>query len=301
MGANHARTVAASPSAVLSVVVDADESRARSVAETHGVRWATSTRELECDAVIVATPTNTHMAIATALLDAGMPLLVEKPIASDSNDVATLIAASAASQTPMTCGFVERWNPAVRTALDLVNDPILHMMSVRHSPPALRIEADVVVDLMIHDLDLACRLFDGEPEEVGANAYVPSDRNVAEFADSTVRFQGGLANCSVSRVAQRKVRTVTLALPSEMIEIDLIRQDVTVYRHVRHEMRESGTYRADTIMDIPVPRHHGEPLARQFRHFMELINDEVDQDVERATLMKPHTLMAAVLEQAGIA
>lgn len=301
MGSKHARTVAESGRAELAVIVDADGARAQRLAEAHGGRWTTSVEHLSADAAIVATPTTLHSDIAMDLLDGHHPILVEKPLASDLSSAAAMLRRAEERNVPMTCGFVERWNPAVRTALDLLEGPVMHMMSVRHSPPAPRIETDVVVDLMIHDLDLATRIFEGDAISVGSNAHTPVNNTLPEIADCSIRFAGGLASCSTSRIAQRKVRSVTLAVVDQMIEIDLIRQDVTIFQHVRHEMTEAGAYRADTIIDIPVPRHHGEPLARQFRHFVDLVDGRVDAAAERATLLRPHQLMDAVLSTAGIA
>jgi predicted dehydrogenase len=296
MGANHARVVTTSPLATLSVLVDPDEERAASLAAHAGAKATTDLAAThECDAVIVASPTPGHAPIALDLIDRGLPLLVEKPLAADLTAAQTIVDAAADQDIPLMCGFVERFNAAVSTAADVLDDTPVHVVSIRHSPPTPRTTTSVVYDLLIHDIDLALRFAgDADVDGVsGATSYHP-DTGTAEVADCTLRLtSGAVATLSASRASQRKIRTLLLATPTALIELDLLRQDVTVYRHVREAMvAGSAGYRAETIVDIPFVRHRGEPLALQFEHFVRLVRGEIDPATERSTLIAPHQVAA---------
>jgi predicted dehydrogenase len=128
---------------------------------------------------------------------------------------------------------------------------------------------------------------------VTSTLWRPPESSTAEIADCTIRFAGGtVATLSASRVSQRKVRSLTIATASQLIELDLLRQDISVYRHVRHEQigGPSTTYRAQTVVDIPFVRHAGEPLALQFEHFLDLVEGRADGEAERRRVLPAHAL-----------
>jgi predicted dehydrogenase len=302
MGSHHARVISNSMRARLFAVVDRDRARAEAMAERIG---CLASDDLEvaarADAVIVASPTETHLEIATVLLGAGRPMLVEKPLAPDFASVQSLIKESENQGVPLMCGFVERFNPVIAAAMEVIEAPPIHVVSLRHSPPAPRIVSSVVADLLIHDIDLAVQ-FAGNAGvvDVLSSCFTPPDHPVAEIADCIVRFGGGMvATLSSSRLSQRKVRSLTVTTPSQLVELDLLRQDVSVYRHIRHEQLggQSTTYRAETVVDIPFVRHAGEPLALQFEYFLDLAEGRIDADLERRRLLPAHEIASRV-EQA---
>lgn len=299
MGSNHARVVSNSMRARLYAVVDNDLSRATRTAEKIGCLATTDLEVAErSDAVIIATPTEAHVEVALRLLAAGRPLLIEKPLAPDLASVEAILAASEKQGVPVMCGFVERFSPAIATATEVIEAPPIHVVAIRHSPPAARIASSVVADLLIHDIDLAVHFAAGSPaEQVQSSTWRPRGHPVSEIADCNVRFADGmLATLSASRYSQRKIRSLTVATPEQLVEVDLLRQDVTVYRHVRHEQigASSTTYRAETVMEIPFVRHAGEPLALQFEYFLDLIEGRVDAATERARLLPAHQIAARV-------
>jgi predicted dehydrogenase len=164
----HAGVIAEHASARLAVVVDADVERAKAVADRYGELAATDLSALDaCDAVVVVCATEVHREVALALLADGRPLLVEKPLAPTLDDARAIVDAASAAGLPLTCGFVERFNPSVVTALGLVSSTPLQVMSVRHSPVVQRMATSVVSDLLIHDIDLALLCF-GQPQPVSS-------------------------------------------------------------------------------------------------------------------------------------
>jgi predicted dehydrogenase len=301
MGANHARVIGETEGAELAVVVDIDGMRAQKLADQVGCTASTSIEAaMSCDACIVASPTEHHVDAAVPLILAGRPVLVEKPLAPDLDGAKTILEASDQAGTPISCGFVERFNPAVTTAAQVLLDQPVHIVAIRHSPPAPRMTTSVVHDLLIHDIDLAQRFMGGAPaEDVVGMTVKLSDGRSDEVADCCLRFSSGaLALLSSSRLSQRKVRLFHIEAASSLVEIDLLRQDVTVYRHVRHEqVVEGSTYRAETIVDIPFVRHAGEPLQLQLKHFLALIDGRADQDRERRSLLPAHEIADRIVRR----
>lgn len=296
MGSNHARVVAESPHARLGLVIDPDRRRAADLANRYGATPEADWRAARsCDAVVVASPTETHEEVALDLLGHGVSTLVEKPLAPTLEGARRIVDAAASSKGALMCGFVERFNPAFLTAMGLATERPLHIVGIRHSPAAPRIRTSVVHDLLIHDIDLVLQLAgDGNPVvEVGSATSDPLDRGTADVADCVLRFESGLiATLSASRASHRKIRSLAISDSERLIEVDLLRQNVDVYKHVRHELVGSGSYSAETVHDIPFVRRPGEPLTLQFEHFLRLVEDTRDRQVELDGLLPAHAVAA---------
>ena len=302
MGANHARVVSQSSRATLDMVVDVDGDRAGAMASRYGARSSVHLEDaLTCDAVILATPTQLHLSAALTIIDSGLPLLVEKPVSLDLGEVERVCAAATAGGVALACGFVERFNPVINLALQLLDEPPIHVVAMRHSPKDPRNVGSVIHDLLIHDLDLALLLFgDDAVTKVGGSTWPVASKS-AEIADCTIQFSSGaLATLSASRVGQRKLRSIQVLTPSLLLDLDLLRADVTVYRNVRQEQPDESvalTYRAETIVDIPFVRHTGEPLALELEHFLDLCEGNGDTALEINRIIASHVLAQQVEAQ----
>ncbi len=302
MGANHARVAASHPGTQLVGVVDVNHEAAKALAERFGVRAGCEIERSEVDAVIVATSTATHVDVAVQALDLGIPVLLEKPMAPELTGVHELVEVSKRSRTPLVCGFVERFNAAVRTTQLLLEEEATTIAFVRHSPFNERATASVVQDLLIHDLDLLCRLspaFATSPEALSVAAFgrtVPQSTQT-EAVDAILSNGTCVANFSASRLGQRKVRTLVVGNASQLIETDLFRQTVTMYRHVSHTLLSSGAggYRAETVVDTPYVRHGGEPLFEQLSNFCDVVRGIVTED--NAGTVAAHVLADSVEKQ----
>lgn len=300
MGANHARVIGQLAGVELGVVVDQNLARARNLATRCGAQAAQDLQAVEwCDAVVVASSTETHAAVAERLIEAGRPLLVEKPITEDYTVTERLVECSRIRGVPLMCGFVERYNAAITTTRRLLDEPPVHMITLRHSPVNPLTTSSVVYDLLIHDVDLVLGLAANPAvERIVGDTWRPENGPRAEVADCTVRFAGGaVATMSASRAGQRKIRSLQVATCSSLYEIDLLRQDVTVYRHVHHAVLadDAPGYRAETIVDIPFVRHDGEPLALELARFRDLItSDRADIEAERDSILPAHRVVAAL-------
>ena len=297
MGALHARVISTSPRAELAWVHDHDESTGRASADRHSSHFAPEIDLSHVDAVVVAAPTQFHHEIGLEVLGNRTPLLMEKPLANTLQEVDALLAAAEHHDTPIMCGLLERFNPAVRTAFELSCVP-LHFRSIRHSPMTARIQTGVGGDLLVHDLDLAIRLFREEPTSaIGLTDHAAdADGEVDDIAEALLRFGDyGVAALSASRRSQRKVRAIMIADADRLIEVDLLRQDVTIYRHVLESPTDDDLgYRQQTIIDVPVLRYHGEPLMIQLDHFVDLVQGTVDPRTERESIRPPHAVLHAL-------
>ncbi len=306
MGSLHARVLHDSARADLAVVVESQEHVGRAVAGRHGAAWVSCLDDLPAvDAVVIAAATPAHHGLALQAIDAGLPLLVEKPLADDLTRCQEIVDAAARADVPLMCGLLERYNSAVVTAARLARDPV-HVSAVRHSPYAPRIRTGVAWDLLVHDVDIALRLMQDEPSATTAKLgyFHPGSAVGAEdMAEALMSFPGGrLASVSASRIGQQKIRSLRITEVDRAIEVDLLRQSVTIYRHVDAEIAtEDGLgYRQQTVIEIPALVQLGEPLAVQLDRFVDLLEGRVDAAAERESILPAHRVVDAVVASASV-
>ncbi len=305
MGSLHARVVNTSTESRLAWVSDPVARSGEALARRFGVPWLPTPSFSDVDAIVIAAPTQFHVDLAMQALESGVPLLLEKPLADTAAQSTLIVRRSEELDVPLMCGLLERFNPAIRTAMDIVGRP-LELRTIRHSPYVERIRTGVASDLLIHDADLAIRLFGAEPTAVrGQMAFLHprSEATSEDIGEAILSFPGGgVASLSVSRLAQRKVRELVITEMDRSIEVDLLRQDITIYRHIGETAPtdEDGLgYRQQTIIEIPVIRHLGEPLALQWAHFLGMLDGSVDPAAERSSLMPPHRAVQAAVDDAA--
>jgi predicted dehydrogenase len=274
MGANHARVLRQLPEAVLTAVVDQDLERANLVVGPEG-RGVVDLAEVidEIDAAVVAVPTKFHHDITLQLLRAGKHVLVEKPIAATEVEAKAMVEAAEELGLVFAVGHIERFNPAVVELSKWIENPV-HIRIERINPYSGRILDGVVMDLMIHDLDIVLSLADGaEVVDVeGIGHHVRSDSE--DLAVVTLRFANGLtASLTTSRLGQQKIRQIEVTQHESVVVADLLRQDITINRMTRSEyLSNEGTrYRQSSMVEIPFLEVRGEPLALELSHFIECI------------------------------
>ncbi len=279
MGSSHARVIAESSVADLAVVIDIDTEAANRVAGKYdSVPSSNLDDAFDCDGVIIASSTAARMECVLPALEAGLPMLVEKPFAPTLAELDLLLDISKDSDIPVMCGFVERFNAAFLTALQNLDTPATHLLAIRHSPPATRLTSSVVNDLMLHDLDIAQRVFvDSESVLVGATCLHPPSSSWNEIADCTIAYGAGFATLSANRMSQRKVRSLTIHTATKLLKVDLLRQEVTGYRSVSGEL-------------LHFARQPSEPLVLQLEHFLDLIDGVADPEEERRQIRPAHAL-----------
>jgi predicted dehydrogenase len=266
LGQHHARLLAAMDGVELVAVVDTKTARAEEIAVRHGTAAFTDASALagRVDAVSIATPTASHVAIALPFVEAGVPVLVEKPLASSLADADALLAAADRRGTLVATGHTERFNPAVAAALPLVSDPRFIEIHRLGTFPERSLDIDVIFDLMIHDLDLLLAVVRSEVvsiEAVGVNVLTPR----ADIANARLRFASGcIANLTASRISRDRVRKARFFQHSSYVSVDYAAQEVDVYRLVAGDGRpviHGG--RVDVVNE--------EPLKRELEDFVDAV------------------------------
>lgn len=271
MGKHHARVYSELPDVELAGVTDVDEDQAREVARDHGTRVRSMDDLLDTvDAVSVAVPTKYHYETVEQCLERDVHVLVEKPFVEDCEKGRELAQLADERDLVLQVGHIERFNPATRVLADIVPD--LDIVSVdveRLGPPLDRENGDsVVMDLMIHDLDILLSLVDVDIDSVSAAAR--DDRHV------TVQFQfddGSVAALTASRLTQEKVRRLSVTALSCRVKVDFISQTVEIHRRsVPEYVRSNGDirYRHESVVERPMVEN-GEPLKAELESFTESV------------------------------
>lgn len=264
MGHHHARVYSQLDECELVGVHDTDGDRCREVAEEFRTRAFESLVELleEADAVTVAVPTPDHHAIGIECLRAGCDVLVEKPLALSLDEADDLIRVAQEHERVLQVGQIERYNPAVEALDGLVDRPGFIEVDRLGSFAARSLETDVVLDLMIHDIDVVHSLVDAEVIEVRA-VGVPILTEAIDFANARLEFDDGcIANLTASRVSAGRIRKVRIFQPEAYISVDYTTQVVDHYKLRRADGRPTGI--VTDLVEVP----YEEPLVRQIRDFL---------------------------------
>ena len=265
-GKHHLRVLSQCEGAELVAVVDTDADRATEAASLYGCAAFQDPSRLIglAEAAVIAVPTTQHAAVGCGLLAAGLDLLVEKPIAADLESAGQLVDAAAQTGRILQVGHLERFNPAV-LALEKIKTLPLFFEIHRLSPFSPRsLDVDVVLDLMIHDIEIVLSLVGRMPEEIRAAGISILTKRV-DIANARLAFPGGIiANLTASRVSTERVRKLRMFQPHQYISLDYTRQDAAVYTVERPREQEMPRIVARRIE--PARR---EPLEAELESFVE--------------------------------
>jgi len=257
-------------------VVDPDLNRADAVAREFGCRAFGSVKQMlsthsEVRAASVAAPTAHHLAVARALMESGTDVLIEKPLASSLAEADTLVQLAADHKTIAQVGHLERFNPAVRATIPLLTQPMffeVHRLSV-FSPRSL--DVDVVLDLMIHDLDIVLAFANSTVKEVRA-VGLPILSGKVDIANVRLEFESGcVANFTASRVSTERVRKVRFFQPRQYVSLDYGRQEVLVFT-VAGDTEAAGAPSANPQIKVAKPAVASEePLHAELKSFLNAV------------------------------
>ena len=227
LGSQHARihsTLAAEGASQFATVCDLNAERAHAVASERETEWTTDWRELigRVDAVSVAAPTEVHCEIACGLLAAGVHVLVEKPISRTLDEADRMIAAAEQGRAVLQVGHLERFNPALVALRPHVRNPVYFEIHRIGEFTARSLDIDVVLDLMIHDLDIVQWLVGEEVEVTNIHAVgIPILTDKVDAANARLEFSSGaVANITASRVGTEKIRKMRFFQPHDYIAVD---------------------------------------------------------------------------------
>jgi predicted dehydrogenase len=293
LGKKHARIAAQTPGLALIGVHDRHPGRAEEVAREAGLEVLGSPEEVaaRAEAVVLATPTETHAALAGYFLDRGIDVLVEKPIASSLADAEALVALARRQGRVLEVGHVERYNPAVSAVLGRVGEPLFIEGHRLGAPTARSLDIDVVLDLMIHDLQIVSELVRRPAREVRA-AGMPVLSARVDIANARIEFEGGcVVNLTASRVSTEPMRKLRIFAPPLYCSIDMHARSVTAHRLVR----QAG---GPTVVPEPIPIESGDSLARELADFAGAVRQRRDPvvtgEVGRDALALAERVVAAI-------
>ena len=323
-GRNHARVYhelqQQGQGVELVAVVDSDSSRAQAVARQFGCKALDSLEELRgrVDAASVAVPTVNHLSVSATLMAAGIDVLIEKPLASTLDEADELIHLANANHCIAQTGHLERFNPAVRATVPLLTKPMffeVHRLSV-FTPRSL--DVDVVLDLMIHDIDVVLSFVKSPVKEIRA-VGLPVVTGKVDIANVRMEFESGcVANLTASRISTERVRKLRFFQPHEYVSVDYTRQDVLQFR-----VGEEKKFSLDQLMGmmdepaaVPIPGvtvnkptvQAEEPLHAELKSFISAVRSRTkpavtleDGRVALATAFSILTAIARHMKQANIA
>lgn len=298
-GRNHARVYKeleqqGEPLRLLGIV-DQDVSRADAVGREFGCRSFGSLGQLltthsEVQAASVTVPTLHHLSAARTLIEAGVDVLIEKPLASTLAEADELLGMAKKHQRVAQVGHLERFNPAVRATIPFITQPMffeVHRLSV-FSPRAL--DVDVVLDLMIHDLDIVLSFVNSPVQEVRA-VGLPILSGKTDIANVRLEFASGcVANLTASRVSTERIRKLRFFQPRQYISIDYGRQDVLVFTVGDSDATPSVN---PQIGVVKPPIKSEEPLRAELRSFLDAVRQ---RSIPTVTLEDGRRALALALQ-----
>jgi predicted dehydrogenase len=267
LGRHHARILSSLPGVALVAVVDRNRARAEEIASATGARALVDHRELlgQVDAVTIAVPTELHHDVARPFLAAGVPVLVEKPMARSLAEADAMIGAAETGGAILAVGQTERFNPAVAAARPLLVDPRFIEVHRLGTFPERSLDIDVVFDLMIHDLDVVLSLVKSDVEAVEA-VGVPVLTGRVDIANVRLRFANGcIANITASRISRDRVRKIRFFQPKAYLSIDYAAQKIELWTLVK------GDGPMPSIQRQEVEVISEEPLERELADFVDAI------------------------------
>jgi predicted dehydrogenase len=267
LGRHHARILSALPGVQLTAIVDTNRPRAEEIARAVGAPALFDATELHglVDAVTIAVPTERHRDVALPFLQAGVPVLVEKPMARSLDEADEMLAAAARAGVALAVGQTERFNPAVEAARPLLVNPRFIEVHRLGTFPERSLDIDVVFDLMIHDLDVVLSLVGADVESIEA-VGVPVLTGRVDIANARVKFTNGcIANFTASRISRDRVRRIRFFQPAAYLSIDYAAQKVEVWRLVK------GNGSMPSIDGGELPVVNDEPLKRELADFVDAV------------------------------
>jgi len=273
MGQYHIGVYSEIPGVNLVGIMDADGAKAAELAKKYNTTAFSDYRELfgKVDVLSIAVPTSLHYKIAKDCLAAGVSCLVEKPICNSLKEAEELFNIAEKKGVALHVGHVERFNGAVQELKKVVHDPIF-IESHRMGPFDARMKADgVILDLLIHDLDIILNLVESPVEElnvIGSSVFTEKE----DVVNVQIRFENGcLANMLASRVSQEKIRNLAVSQEKEYIFLDYTHQEITVHRQATSRQnitRQELRYAQESLVER-IFVHKDNPLKLELMHLID--------------------------------
>ena len=286
MGWHHARVFSLLKDADLIGVADPNEARGKLAVDQFQCDWYKDYQDLipKVDAICIAVPTLLHHKVGIDCLKAGVNVLIEKPIAANELEAKSLINASKNNNCLLQVGHIERFNPAFRELNKIVhNEEIVVLEARRHSPNADRAnDVSVVMDLMIHDIDLVLELVNSKIQKLAAIGGRNSD-GLIDYVNATIVFNNNIiASLTASKMSHKKIRSLSAHCQNSLVETDFLNHSLQIHRK-SHESytAEHGelVYRNDGYVE-EVSTTSIEPLYAELEHFLKCVQGKESPEVD---------------------
>lgn len=296
LGSHHVRHILAIPEVKLAGVVDLDHERAAAVAAGSGTRVCPDLDDLlnRVEAITIAVPTPAHAEVGCRALERGVAVLMEKPLAATLEEADRLVQAAENAGTLLQVGHIERFNRAIRGAGPFLDEP-LYMESMRLSPFQPRgTDVAVILDLMIHDLDLILHLVGGGvASDVRASGVAVLSPHL-DMANARVEFaNGAVANVTASRIARERIRKLRIFQPSGYLSLDLASGSGDFMR-LRGGWEPGGALRLEDILErVPLEAPEADALRLEIESFAGAVRGD---DQSGVTGMEGRAALALALQ-----
>ena len=308
MGWHHARVLSLLKDADLIGVADPNEKRGKLAIDQFQCEWYKDYKDLisKVDAICIAVPTLLHHQVGLECLQKGVHVLIEKPIAANELEAKSLISASETGNCLLQVGHIERFNPAFRELNKIIqNEEIVVLEARRHSPNADRAnDVSVVMDLMIHDIDLVLELVNSKIQKLAA----VGGRNSAgliDYVNATLVFNNNvIASLTASKMSHKKIRTLSAHCQNGLVETDFLNHSLQIHRKSNESYTaEQGeiVYRNDGYVE-EVSTTSIEPLYAELEHFLKCVQgkDSPEVDGEQASrALKIADFIESAVENSG--
>ncbi len=286
MGWHHARVLSLLKDAELVGVADLNKIRGKLAIDQFQCEWFEDYKNLipKVDAICIAVPTLLHKKVGLDCLNEGVNVLIEKPIAANELEAKSLINAAKASNCLLQVGHIERFNPAFRELNKIVqNEEIMVLEARRHSPHADRAnDVSVVMDLMIHDIDLVLELVNSKIQKLAAVGGRNS-HGLIDYVNATLVFKNNIiAGLTASKVSHKKIRALSVHCQNGLVETDFLNHSLQIHRKSNESYTaEHGelVYRNDGYVE-EVNTTSIEPLYAELEHFLKCVQGKESPEVD---------------------
>ena len=271
LGVHHARVYSEILGADLVGLVDIDEQRVHTVAENLGVPAYTDLDKFlddaKPDALSIVVPTSMHFEVAKKAMERGVHLLIEKPVTASTDEAGELLRIASDRDLILQVGHIERFNSAVQYVKNMVNDPI-YIQSRRMGPFSSRIsDVGVILDLMIHDVDIILSIVNSEIEDISTMGRCVRTEH-EDIASAQIKFKNGtIAHILVSRVSEKRMRTLEITEPERYLLVNYETQDLTLH----HCVQQPGRGLVEVVEHPVFPKR--EPLKLELQDFVSCIRE----------------------------
>jgi len=300
MGKHHARVYSELKDCALVAVVDKNEKAAKEVATQFDCDYYTDVSDIigKVDCASVVVPTFLHRDVAITLLENGIDVLLEKPIAMSTGEADEIIRCAEENGRILQIGHIERFNPAIIAARDEINDNPIALEANRIGPSGGRIsDCGVILDLMIHDVDLILSLVDSAVKDVYASSKTMSGKH-EDYAKALLTFENGtIASVCASRISQKRERTLNITLPDKYLCVDCMSKSLSIHKQGKYE-KEDGVTSFSDIVERPLIRQ-SEPLKLELESFLSCVRERTVPVVTGAQGKLALEIVEGILEAAN--